>query len=164
MILSNWNNPRVSIIIHTIWIIIVFSIGVYYNIFAKDFFRLGPAKKGEKPVIFMGKEIKTYKGIILIIIYSFINQLITNYNSSVVNPWRINTIQDPKTTSISNFTLNEILVLLNIDNIFGWINYIINLATLLTMELQFIFPKIIASIIIDNTSIVNYLRDKTIIK
>jgi len=159
--LSNWNNPKRSIIIHAIWIIIVFCMGLYYNIFSKEFFRFGPAKKGDKPVMFMGNEIKTYKGIIIIIIYSFINQLISNYNSSIVSPWRINTIQDPKTTVISNFTLQEILVLLNIDNIFGWINYIINLATLLTMELQFIVPKIIASIIIDNTSIINYLRDKT---
>ena len=161
-IFQSWNDPQNAVLLYVFWIIIVVIIGIKFKIFTKEFVRFGTAKKNEKPVKFMGREITTNKEIICIMIYSFLNQLISNYNSSIISPWKINTIQYPKTNLI-NMSKKKILVLLNLDNIFGWLNYIINLAMILTMEMQFIIPKIFASVIIDNISTLRYIADKQFI-
>lgn len=161
-IFKNWNDPAIAVYIYVIWVIIVILLGIYFNIFTKEFVRIGPAKKNEKPVQFMGRQITTNKEIISIMIYSFLNQLISNYNGSIIGPWRTNIIQDPK-TSLINMTKKKLILLTNLDNMFGWINYIINLAMILTMEMQFIIPKIFASIIIDNISNLRYITDKKFI-
>lgn len=158
-IFKNWNDPKTAIYIYVGWVLFVIIIGIYFNIFTKEFIRIGPAKEGEKPVMFMGRKITTNKEIIAIVIYSFFNQLISNYNGSVISPWRTNIIQDPKSTEI-NMSKQSLMYLTNLDNIFGWFNYIINLAMILTMELQFIIPKIFASVIVDNISNLRYVSDK----
>jgi len=158
-IFRNWNDPKTAIYTYVFWTIIVIMFGFYFNIFTKEFIRIGPAKKGEKPVMFMGQEIKTKKEICAIMLYSFINQLISNYNGSIVGPWRTNIIQDPK-TDVINMSKKSLIYLTNLDNIFGWFNYIINLAMILTMEMQFIIPKIFASVIIENISNLRYIADK----
>jgi hypothetical protein len=159
-IFQQWNDPNSATYIYVIWTIVVILLGIYFNIFTKEFIRFGPAKKGQKPVTFMGREIHTKKGIIFIMVYSFINQLITTYNINIISPWRLNIIQDSKTTVI-DMTKNNLFWLLNLDNFFGWISYILNLGMVLSMELQFIIPKILASIIVENISTFRYVAEKT---
>ena len=144
---KKWNNPQSSIIIYVIWTSIVIFLGIRYKLFTKEFIRFGPPKKGEKPIEFLGKKITTWKQVIILMAYSFVNQLVSNYNANIINPWITNIIQDPKTEYLN---MNKWLVILisNFDNIFSWLNYIIGIAMLYTMELQFIIPKIFASLII----------------
>jgi len=144
---TDWNNPKTSISVYVIWTCIVILLGIRYKLFTKEFIRFGPPKKGQKPIEFLGKKITTWNEVIIIMIYSFIHQLVSNYNSNIINPWITNIIQDPKTVNL-NMSKVFILFITNLDNIFGWLNYIIGIAMLYTMELQFIIPKLFASLII----------------
>ena len=157
---TNWNNPKTSITIYVIWTCIVILLGIHFKLFTKEFIRFGPPKKDEKPIEFLGKKITTWKQVISLMIYSFIHQLVSNYHSNIINPWITNIIQDPKTTQLNMSKLLTIIIT-NLDNIFSWLNYIIGIAMLYTMELQFIIPKIFASIIIENISTLSYISNKT---
>lgn len=156
---TKWNNPQSSIIIYVIWTCIVIFLGIRYKLFTKEFIRIGPPKKGEKPIEFLGKKITTWKQVLVLMTYSFVNQLVSNYNANIINPWITNIIQDPKTEYL-NMSKWLVILISNFDNVFSWLNYIIGIAMLYTMELQFIIPKIFASIIIENMSILNYISNK----
>jgi hypothetical protein len=162
-IFNKWNDPTYAILSFVIWTIIVIILGIYIKIFPKHFFRIGLAKKDDPPVKFMGKEIKSNKHIILIMLYSFINELVLTYNKNIISPWKINVIQDSKNMDIDMSKFN-LLWLLNLDNFFGWISYIFHLVMILTMEFQFIIPKMFASILIENISTIRYIADKQFIK
>ena len=75
-IFQSWNDPQNAVLLYVFWIIIVVIIGIKFKIFTKEFVRFGTAKKNEKPVKFMGREITTNKEIICIMIYSFLNQFL----------------------------------------------------------------------------------------
>ena len=159
-IIEKYSTPKIAVYIYSLWVSIVLIISFYLKIFSKDFFRLGVPKINEKELFFMGKKITKNSEIIFIIIYSFVNQLISNYTRNIFNPWINNIVQDPKSTNIDMSKI-DLYLLSNLDNIFGWLNYIIELATIFTMEFQFILPRIFASIIIENLSITKYTNNKT---
>ena len=157
---TNWTSPATSIAVYVIWTCVIILLGIKFKLFTKEFIRFGPPKKGEKPIEFLGQKITTWNQIMAIMTYSFINQLVSNYNGNIINPWITNIIQDPKQKEL-NMSRFVILLITNLDNIFGWLNHIIAIAMLYTMELQFIVPKIFASLIIENISILNYISNKT---
>ena len=158
-IIDKYSTPKIATYIYSTWVTIVLIIAFNLKIFSKDFFRFGVPQPNQKELLFMGKKITTRPEIIFIIIYSFINQLISNYTRNVVRPWMNNIVQDPKSSSI-DISQADLYLISNLDNIFGWLNYIIELATIFTMEFQFILPRIFASIIIENFSIAKYTKNK----
>ncbi len=159
-IFTNWDNPKIAIIIYFIWVVLIIIGGIYFKIFPKEMLRIGAAKEGEKEIEFMGTKITTNKQVYLIMLYAFINQLISNYNTTIITPWRINTVQDPK-SKVINMAKRELITLLNMDNIASWFNYILTVGMILSMELQFLLPKILASVIIENISTLKHIAGKT---
>jgi len=158
-IIDNYSTPKIATYIYSAWVTIVLIIAFNLKIFSKDFFRFGVPLPNEKELLFMGKKITTSPEILFIITYSFVNQLISNYTRNIVRPWMNNIVQDPKSSSI-DMSQADLYLISNLDNIFGWLNYIIELATIFTMEFQFILPRIFASIIIENFSIAKYSKNK----
>ena len=158
-IIDKYSTPKIATYIYSSWVTIVLIIAFKLNIFSKDFFRIGVPQPNQKDLLFMGKKITTNPEIIFIVLYSFINQLISNYTRNIIRPWMNNIVQDPKSSTI-DISQADLYLISNLENIFGWLNYIIELATIFTMEFQFILPRIFASIIIENFSIAKYTKNK----
>lgn len=159
-LINDWDNPQVAIIVLAVWICLVLYVGIKLKIFTKENIRIGPPKKGEKPIQFFGKQIKTWKEIKLVMLYSFMNQLIISYSGSIIDPWMTNIVQDPK-SNVLNMSKQNVMIINNIDNVISWINYIISLAMIFTMQFQFIIPKFAASLLVSNFTTWNYIKNKT---
>lgn len=153
------NSPWGSNIVYVLWITIVVIFGIFFGILKKSMIRFGPPLPGEKELIFLGTKITSWGMILAIIAYSFINQLVSSHHSNMYYPWITNNIHDDKVKKI-DMKRQDIIMMMNIDNIFGWINYFIDLNILFTMEFQFILPRMIASVIVNNTAIHKYLKNK----
>lgn len=157
----DWTSPIVATTVLIVWIFLVFIVGCYLGIFNDKTLRIGPAKEGENQIKIFGFEIDTMKKVMCVIIYSFLSRMVTEYGDNIISPWITNVIQDPKVTTLPMSKL-WILLIHNGYNIFGWLNYIIQIMMVFTMELQFILPKIVASLIIGNVTTWNYISNKIV--
>ena len=146
-------------ILYIIWIVIVLVIGYGCKIFDKKMFRFGPPELGEKEIVFFGNKITTWTMILIIMTYAFINQFISTYHGNIYSPWITNTIQDPKVKDIQ-MEKSKLFTMINLENMFGWVNYFIGINVLFTMEFQFILPRMIASIIAYNLGTIQHLKNK----
>ena len=155
----NWSSPKVATLILLIWIGVVFLIGCQIGLFNGKMFRFGPALSDESPIIIFGFKIDSMKKVIGVMLYSFVSKIISEYGENIISPWITNVIQDTKSDTIP-FTKLTIMMIHNGYNIFGWLNYVIQIMMVFTMELQFILPKMIASLIMGNVTTWNYISNK----
>ena len=146
-------------IIYICWILLVIIIGGVVKIFTADMFRFGPPNAGEKPITFLGNDINSWNMIYCIMGYSFINQFITSYRSTMYYPWIVNNIYDNKVRKV-DMHRKSVFMMMNFDNVMSWISYFIDLNILFTMEFQFIVPRLMASVIVTHLSIMKYLSEK----
>lgn len=148
-----------SNVIYVLWICFVVIIGIVNGIFTTSLFRFGPPKVGEKPISFFGKKVESWSTIFFIITYCFVNQIINSHHNNMYYPFITHNIQTdaPRTIPMSE---EHVYLMMNSENIFGWISYFIDLNILFTMELQFIIPRMIASLVMQNISLKQYLSNK----
>ena len=135
-------------------------IGIYNKIFTTKLFRIGPPQAGEKELSFFGKPVTSWYTVVFIITYCFVNQIINSHHNNMYYPFITHNIQtdEPRTLNMSK---SQVYTMMNLENIFSWISYFIDLNILFTMELQFILPRMIASVMMHNISIKKYLCNKT---
>lgn len=155
-----FNNNISSSIFYSTWILFVLTMCVITGVFNSKNIRFGPPKLGEKPIFFFGNEINTWNKIIILFLYIFINQIVNTYHRNLFKPWMTNNVYDDKVKKV-NMKKNNLLLLINLENIFGWVSYFIDLNILLSMEFQFIICRLIASVIANNYVLNNkYLKHK----
>ena len=143
------NNIKSSCYLYSFWISLVLLLGIFIGVFNKKLIRFGPPLIGEKELIFFGYSIDSWAKVSFIMAYIFINQVVKTYHNNLFEPWATNFIFNDSVRNI-NMSKNDALLCLNLDNIFGWISYFIDLNILLTMEFQFILCRLIASVITKN--------------
>ena len=149
-----------SNVIYVVWIIIVMIVGIYNKIFTRRLFRVGPPERGEKEIAFFGKPVESWSTIVFIISYCFINQIINSHHNNMYYPFITHNINTDEPRTI-DMTKSQVCMMMNMENIFSWISYFIDLNILFTMELQFILPRMVASILMQNISLKKYLSNKT---
>ena len=155
------NSAWGSNIIYVIWIACVVVMGTWNGIFTTKLFRVGPPGAGEKDITFFGEPVTSWSTVICIIVYCFVNQIINSHHNNMYYPFITHNVQtaDPRTIDM---TKSQLYTMMNLENIFGWVSYFIDLNILFTMELQFIIPRMIASFIMQNISIQKYLSNKVL--
>ena len=134
----------------TIISIIMLSMGVYSN---SNFFSWGP------PINFFGMKIVSQKTFYCFHIMIFFHQLINNWVNSVVYPWIINTIQDPKSKTIPYNTFVS-LMLINSFDLYSELDVMLIIMGF-TTQISFIFTVTIANIITSTAINYRYIKDKT---
>lgn len=152
-------SPQGSVMIFIIWITLILIIGYKLQLFKKNVLRFGVPNKGEKEIVFLGKKITSNKQIMGIILYTFINQMIQSHVTNQYNPFLTHYVMNDE-KKIINMTQSSLLFLVNLENVFSWVSYFIDINILFTMELQFILPRMIASILMQNLSISQYMKSK----
>lgn len=135
----------------TIVIFSLYGFGFYRD---SDYFRWGP------PVVFFDHKIEEnniFYGLLIII---FFYQLINNWVYEVVMPWIINTIQNPRNTTL-NYSKNVCLLIINTNALYSQL-HLAFLINGITSQISFLFSMILADFI--TLSYINwkYMKDKIV--
>lgn len=123
--------------------IILWSTGFYTN---STFFNWGV------PITFFGQQITSSKTFYMLHLLIFFHQLINNWVNSVVYPWIINSVQDPKTVKMEYSTMSSLL-LVNLFNVYSEFD-VVFIVIGFSSQISFIFTVILANII--TSTIINY--------
>lgn len=111
------------------------------------------------PVCFFGQQITSEKTFYTIIFILFIHQIINNYINSVVYPWIINSVQDPKNIFME-YSRFCTLVLINLFDIYSQIDTVIIISGF-SSQISFVSVVVIANILTSTYINNQYITKKT---
>ena len=133
----------ISYVYVVIIIIALYLCGLYED---NSFFSFGP------PIKFFGKDIEDKKDFYLILVLLFFHQVVNNLVNSVVYPWIINSVQDPKNKDM-DYSDEVSLCLINLFDIYSQIDVVFIIAGFMS-QISFvviiIFANMITSTYINN--------------
>jgi hypothetical protein len=129
---------------------IFYKIGFYES---SPFFRWGT------PCTFFGRIIDTQFEFYSLLIVVFLHQLVNNWINSVVYPWILNSVQDPKTRKIEYSTFTAIF-LVNLFNIYSEIDMVFILMGF-TSQISFVAVVVLANLITSSYLNYHHLQLKT---
>lgn len=154
---TRYTSPAVSMTVAygylTIIVGILFGINFYQG---NLFFRWGP------PIMFFGAEITTPRGFYFLHVLIFFHQLVNNYVNTVVYPWIINVVQDPKNTYI-DYPVWACVLLVNAFDIYSQVDTIFILMGF-TSQISFVLNIIVANLITSTYINLKYLKQKKYVK
>ena len=133
--LEGINSAWGSNVLYVIWISCVVIMGIWNGIFTSKLFRVGPPQSDEKEIVFFGNPVTSWSTICCIIVYCFVNQIINSHHNNMYYPFITHNIQTTDTRVIP-MTKSQVYAMMNLENIFGWISYFIDLNILFTMDLD----------------------------
>lgn len=139
---------------HLFLVVIIFTFYGFGFYSDNEYFSWGP------PVLFLSYNITSNLMFYLLICMIFVHQLITNWIYEVVYPWIINTIQNPRTTTLE-YSKPMCLLIVNMNSLYTQIHlaFVING---ITSQVSFLVVLIIADFI--TLSYINwkYIKDKEV--
>ena len=151
--------PETALIIFAIWTALFVGILAYENAFDSKFLQFGPGKDKKNYSKFLNWEINSWKRVILLMCIGFFSTILSSYYHNIVNPWIMNQMMDPKTEVINKNSFITYMIGY-INPIFTWTNNIITFFITLTMQLQYILPRVLADMILSFFLTNAYLDDK----
>lgn len=130
------------------------AIALYYSGFysSSTFFSWGP------PIRFFGQDIVTEKSFYLILLLMFIHQIVNNCVNSIVYPWIINSVQDPKNRKMEYSNLVSLL-LINFFDIYSQLDVIFIVMGFMS-QISFVCAVAIANTITSTYINYQYLKAK----
>jgi len=131
-----------ALILAILWIIFVIFLIIIYSSNNIIFLHFGPTNDSK----FIIYEINTWTKWTLLMIYSFLSQFIHSILNSTLHSFIVNVVRDHKT--IYNGTIKYPLLITIVYKIYYWIHYICNIFLILTYQLQFYIPALIADIMV----------------
>lgn len=146
---------KFTIIIIIVWLGCFISIFIYlcyeYN---SNFFHLGPGNN----ILFLNFTVDNWLKWSFIMSYSFFSQFISSFVSSSLSPFITNVIRDHK-CEWNESILNAQLIIL-IYKLYSWFHDICEIFLVLTLQLQFYLPALIADLIVSFITTRNYIINK----
>jgi len=118
-----------------------------------NFFRLGPGATS-----FLQFRIDTWFKWGLVMSYSFFSQLVNSLMSSTISSFITNVIRDHKSPWEGPVIYGQLIAL--VYKLYYWINDICDVFLVLTLQLQYWIPALIADLIVSVWTTHSYLRDK----
>jgi hypothetical protein len=134
--------------------VVVIALALYFNGFyeSSTFFSWGP------PIKFFGQDIVTEKSYYLLLLLVFVHQIVNNCVNSVVYPWIINSLQDPKNRKME-YSNTVSLLLVNFFDIYSQIDVIFIVAGFIS-QISFVCVVIFANAITSTYINLHYLKAK----
>ena len=129
--------------------IVLWNVGMYKD---NNFFNWGP------PIYLFNHKVDSNQYFYTIHLLIFIHQLINNWVNTVVYPWIINTIQDPKTKKIL-YSKGVSLLLINMFDLYSELDVMLILMGF-TSQISFIVTVSIANVITSTIINKRYIEDK----
>jgi len=132
-----------------ILILVFYSLDFYSN---SSFFSWGP------PVSFFGKKIESNKGFYLLLLVMFFHQLVNNSVNTIVYPWIINCVQDPKNKEMeySNLTC---IILINLFDLYSQVDTIFIVMGFMS-QISFVIVLSLANVLVSTYVNLIYLKKK----
>jgi hypothetical protein len=147
------SSPLLIISIAYIYVIIVgiilYTTGFYKN---STFFNWGP------PIVFFGQDITSKNTFYCLHILIFVHQLVNNCVNSIVYPWIINSVQDPKNKNMEYSRVIS-LIIINAFNIYSELDVIFIIIGFMS-QISFVITIILANTITSTYINNNYLLEK----
>ena len=147
-------SPILAISVAYVYILIigiVFWLTGFYT--GNNFFSLGP------PIFLFGHKIESQTHFYLLHLLIFFHQLINNWVNTVVYPWIINIIQDPKTKEIP-YSMTTSLILINFFDFYSEIDVVLIIMGF-TSQISFVFTVTVANVITSTMINRRYILEKT---
>ena len=144
-----------SLIISCSWIIVITLILSVYTSKKTNFLMFGPSNK----TIFIDLKIDTWEKWFLTMVYSFLSQCVHSYINSTLYPFMVNVIRDYK--SEWNDTMFKAQMITLIYKLYYWFHEICEIFLVLTLQLQYYLPSLLADIIVGALTTRRYIKDKT---
>jgi len=138
-------NPKVAFSIFSIFIIVYIVILGREGAFSKKFLHFGPSEKTK----FLTLKLDNWTKVITVYSIGFFSSLITTYYSKVAKDKIHSLLWNPAYKKNMPLTRTLMGVILIGEPFLYWVLGIINFFITLTLELQYILPKFIGTIIIE---------------
>lgn len=139
--------------IGNIWIIGILAMIYSLSYKDTDFFKFGPGN-----ATFLQIKIDSWEKWIMIMIYSFLSQVINSLMNATVYTFIINVIRDYKSPWEGSIIFGQYICIL--CKVFNWVNEICEVFLVLTLQLQYWIPGFIADIAVSIFTTNKYLKDK----
>ena len=123
--------------------------GVYND---NRFFRVGP------PVRFFGHDFTSWNSFVLIIGLVFVHQLVNNCVNSVVYPWIMNSVQDPKNKTMEYSNAMSLLII-NLFDLYSQVDMVLIVMGFMS-QISFVGAVVAANVITSTYINLQYLREK----
>lgn len=151
------SDPRVSLILYTVWIIILvlslYMLGIFED---KDFFQFGPSNDDS----FLGRAINTWPKVIILYLISFFTASFNTYYGSVYGTWIYNQVKDTERKYLQ-VSKNEAKLMTVLSPVITGVNEIVGIFILLTKQIQYILPQILGDIFVSILTSHRYIDKKT---
>jgi hypothetical protein len=151
--IGKWFSPLSTILLAYLYVfvaVLVLSfLGVYKN---SDFLRWGV------PVKFFGHDITTNKEFYGLQALLFVHQVINNCVNTIVYPWIINSVQDPKNNNLE-YTRRTCLLIINLFNIYSEIDVVLIISGF-TSQISFVLTIILANALTSTFINMRYINKK----
>ena len=153
MDLYNVYSVRSAITISSIWMI---GLGSIIGVFGghSDFFKFGPSNQTK----FISFKVDNWGKWSLIILYSFLSQFIHSYINSTLYPFMTNVIRDYKSEWRDSHFKAQIITL--IYKLYYWFHDICEVFLVLTLQLQFYIPALIADVLAGMITTRKFIKHK----
>lgn len=140
-------SPRVIMGLAYFYLVILALIFNYTGLYRSgDFFSWGP------PITFFGQTITSWSTFNALHVSIFFHQIVNNWVNSVVYPWIMNSVQDPKTKH-NEYSAPLTLLLINLFNIYSQVDTIF-IVVGFTAQISFVLTTTIANIL--TSTYINY--------
>ena len=144
---------RSAVTISLVWMV---ALGSIIGIFGDHsyFFNFGPSNQTK----FISFKIDNWSKWILIILYSFISQFIHSYINSTLYPFMTNVIRDYKSEWRESYFKAQLITF--VYKLYYWFHDICNVFLVLTLQIQFYLPALIADILVGIITTRNFINNK----
>ena len=149
---------RSSLILSLSWmifIVIVLSINTNKK---STFLIFGPSNKTN----FIDLKIDNWGKWLLVMIYSFLSQFVNSYINATLYPFMVNVIRDYKSDWTDTMCKAQIITL--IYKLYYWFHELCEIFLILTLQLQYYIPALIADLTVGFFTTKKYINDKRYIR
>ncbi len=137
--------PRVAFCIFVVFILVYLVILDEEGAFTKKFLSFGPSPN----TTFLHMKLDTWHKVYIVYALGFFSSLLTTYYNTVSYVFIHSSIWNPSYTKTISISKNWAKAIVILEPLLYWILNIINLFVNLTMQLQFLIPSFLGSVIID---------------
>lgn len=140
----------------TLWIVAIIAMIATLSSGDPNFLNFGPGK-----TTFLQFRVDTWGKWGLVMAYSFFSQLVNSLMNATIYPFITNVIRDHKAAWDGSELFGQLVAV--VYKLYYWINDICDVFLVLTLQLQYWIPGLIADVGVSLWTTHYYLRDKPII-
>lgn len=139
-------NPITAFVIFTSFVFIYLVFLDEEGAFQEKFLHFGPSNDSNTQTTFINMKLDTWKKVIIVYLISFLSAIINSYYSNVVDQFIHQHIWNPAVKKIEG-SKSITLIIITLEQVIWTAVSVISFFTTMTMQLQFIIPGLLGSML-----------------